>query len=53
MNRQTAYRKIVEFEKKNAVTVIAFVAAVLTMLAVPPDSNYSGYFDFKTLTCLF
>ena len=52
MNRQTAYRKIVEFEKKNAVTVIAFVAAVLTMLIVPPDSNYSGYFDFKTLTCL-
>ena len=53
MNRQTAYKKIIEFEKKNAVTVIAFVAAVLTMLAVPPDSSYSGYFDFKTLTCLF
>ncbi len=53
MNRATAYKKIVEFEKKNVVTVIAFAAAVLTMFLVPPDIEYSHYFDFKTLTCLF
>ncbi len=33
--------------------LIAFVAAVVTMFFVPVDSEYIGYFDFKTLTCLF
>ena len=33
--------------------VIAFFAAVLTAFFVPPDEAYLGYFDFKTLTCLF
>ncbi len=41
------------FAKKNTVTVIAFFAALLTTLAVPVDRQYLGYFDFKTLTCLF
>ena len=41
------------FVKKNAVMCIAFVAAVITSLIVPVDSAYIGYFDFKTLTCLF
>ncbi len=44
---------IVAFIKKNAVFVIALVAAVATMFVVPPDTEYLGYFDFKTLTCLF
>ena len=39
--------------KNNAVTVIAAIAAVITMFFVPPDSEYINYFDFKTLTCLF
>lgn len=39
--------------KKNTVMVIAMLAAVTTALAVPPDAQYIGYFDFKTLTCLF
>lgn len=39
--------------KKNAVMCIAFVAAVATSLIVPVDKEYIGYFDFKTLTCLF
>ncbi len=44
---------VVHFLKSNAVMVIAFVAALVTSLIVPPDHQYLGYFDFKTLTCLF
>ncbi len=39
--------------KKNAVTVIAFFAAVITGFIVPPDREYLNYFDYKTLACLF
>ena len=45
--------KIMTFIGKNTVMVIAFFAAVLTAFFVPPDGQYIGYFDFKTLTCLF
>ena len=41
------------FLKKNTVTVIAFFAAAITCIIVPFDKEYTGYFDFKTLTCLF
>ena len=41
------------FIKHNAVFCIAAVLAVITCFIVPPDSEYIGYFDFKTLTCLF
>ena len=47
------FRLLKGFIKKNAVMVIALVAAVVTMFFVPPDRAYLGYFDFKTLTCLF
>jgi len=33
--------------------VIALVAAAITCFFVPPDREYLGYFDLKTLTCLF
>ena len=33
--------------------VIALCCAVLTCFIVTPDKEYLGYFDFKTLTCLF
>ena len=45
--------KVIDFVKKNVVMEIAFVAAVITMFFVPPDKEYLGYFDFKTLSCLF
>lgn len=45
--------KIISFAKANAVVIIAALAAVVTSLIVPPDREYLGYFDFKTLTCLF
>lgn len=41
------------FVKKNAVMFIALLAAAITTIFVPVDSEYVGYFDFKTLTCLF
>ena len=41
------------FLRKNAVMCIALLAAVVTSILVPPDRAYLGYFDVKTLTCLF
>ncbi len=32
---------------------VALAAACITSVVVPPDAEYLGYFDFKTLTCLF
>ena len=32
---------------------IALTAAIITSVIVPPDEKYVGYFDFKTLSCLF
>ena len=46
-------QKIKKFVRKNTVRTIAFLAAVLTAVAVPPDQAYLGYFDCKTLSCLF
>ncbi len=45
--------EVKEFIKKNTVMVIAFCAAVITSFFVTPDKEYLGYFDFKTLVCLF
>jgi Na+/H+ antiporter NhaD/arsenite permease-like protein len=41
------------FIKKNAVMLIALVAALITMFFVPIDREYLNYFDYKTLACLF
>ncbi|MBQ9167001.1 MAG: citrate transporter [Oscillospiraceae bacterium] len=45
--------KITLFIKNNIVLCIAALAALITMFIVPPDAEYLGYFDVKTLTCLF
>ena len=45
--------RAVPFVKKNAVMVIALLAALVTTIFVPVDGEYAGYFDYKTLTCLF
>lgn len=45
--------KFLAFIKKNAVMCIALIAAIITSILVPPDKEYRGYFDYKTLTCLF
>ncbi len=41
------------FIKKNTVMCIALLAAIITSFIVPIDKQYIGYFDYKTLTCLF
>ena len=41
------------FVKKHTVLTIALALALITSCIVPPDKEYIGYFDFKTLTCLF
>ncbi len=45
--------KIISFIKENIVLTVAFFAAVITTIFIPIDKEYIGYFDFKTLTCLF
>ncbi len=45
--------RILRFAKKNAVMIIALLAALITMIFVPVDKQYIDYFDFKTLSCLF
>lgn len=47
------FQCITHFIKKNAVMCIALIAAAITCCIVPFDEAYRGYFDFKTLTCLF
>ena len=47
------YQKTIRFIRKNTVMMVAFCAAVITCFFVPIDGEYWGYFDFKTLTCLF
>ncbi len=45
--------QIISFFRKNVVMTVALVAALVTSIIVPPDAKYLGYFDPKTLTCLF
>ena len=49
----TIWGKCISFVKKNAVVCIAFLAAIITSIIIPVDKEYLGYFDYKTLTCLF
>ena len=44
---------IKEFCAKNTVLVIAGSLALISCFFVTPDAEYLGYFDLKTLTCLF
>ncbi len=46
-------KAVFDFAKQNVVMVVAFLAAAVTSIIVPIDSEYLGYFDLKTLTCLF
>ncbi len=51
--KERIYLEIAGFVKKNVVMLVAMVAAAVTCFLVPPDRAYLGYFDVKTLTCLF
>ncbi len=41
------------FFRRNPILCLAALLAVTTAFFVPPDAQYLGYFDFRTLTCLF
>ena len=45
--------KIIEFVKKETVLTAAIVLAVLSAVMIPPDTEYIGYIDFRTLAILF
>ena len=45
--------KAIAFASKNFVLVIAATLAIISCFIIEPDAQYVGYFDFKTLTCLF
>ncbi len=53
MERTKKLDALTRFAKKNAVMLIAFFAALITIFFVPVDKQYKDYFDYKTLTCLF
>ena len=42
----------IRFAKGHAVFLIATLLAAVTAFIIPPDSEYIGYVDFKTLACL-
>lgn len=44
---------MLSFVKKNTVLIIALLAAGISILLVPPDKEYAGYIDFKTISCLY
>ena len=41
------------FAAKNTVLLIAATLAIVSCFIVTPDAEYIGYFDLKTLSCLF
>ena len=45
--------RIVRFARERTVLVVSALAALATVPFVPPDEAYLGYFDVKTLACLF
>ena len=52
-NFSDVLHNVTDFLRANTVLVIAAALALATSIIVPPDSEYLGYFDFRTLTCLF
>ena len=45
--------RVKHFVKKESVLCISAVLAVISMFFVPPDGEYPGYIDFRTLCLLF
>ena len=46
-------KKTIAFIKKEMVLCIALLLAVLSSCVIPPDKEYAGYIDFRTLAILF
>lgn len=45
--------KLKQFIQQETVLTVAAALAVLSMFFVPPDAQYAGYIDFRTLSTLF
>lgn len=45
--------KIKKLIKDNPITFVILIPAVITCIMVPPDKEYLGYFDLKTLSSLY
>ncbi len=45
--------KVFDFARANTVLCIASTLAIISCFIVKPDEEYLGYFDLKTLSCLF
>lgn len=48
-----AKKQIIGWIKKESVLAIAIVLAAVSMFMVPPDGQYAGYIDYKTIGLLF
>ncbi len=48
-----SFSPVIGFFRNNIVMTVAFAAALITSMIVGVDAQYLGYFDMKTLTCLF
>lgn len=46
-------RRVADFIKREAVLCIAVLLALVSMFFVPPDAEYAGYIDLRTLGILF
>lgn len=44
---------VLRFCKSHVVLCVAILAAAISTCFVPPDAAYLGYFDLRTLSCLF
>lgn len=51
--RREAVAACARFARTHVVLLVSAAVAAATMLVVPPDAAYLGYFDLKTLACLF
>lgn len=44
---------VAQFVREHWLLAVSASAALLSMALVPPDGAYLGYFDWRTLGCLF
>ena len=45
--------KLIEFLKRETVLTVAILLALVSAVMIPPDGEYAGYIDFRTLSILF
>ena len=46
-------RKLSEFLKRETVLTVAILLTIVSAVMIPPDREYAGYIDFRTLSILF